>query len=311
MITEPIETEVSTLSGGVTLRGAWRSHGGGSASAPIVIIPGSGPTNRDGDSPLGVRAAVYRLLAEGLARQGVPSVRIDKRGMFSSAAPGLDANAVTVALYASDANAWAAEMKRRTGAPCAWLLGHSEGALVALAAAQTGEDLCGVILVSGPGRRLGEGLREQLRANPANAPLLPQAEAAITDIEAGRSVDAARLHPALQPLFFDEVQPFLVSLFAQDPAALAKAYRGPMLIVHGETDLQASVADARALKAARPDATVTLLPGVNHVLKTAPLDRLANMATYADPSAPLAPGVADAIASFVKATRGPRREQPR
>ena len=45
---------------------------------------------------------------------------------------------------------------------------------------------------------------------------------------------------------------------------------------------------------------MVVLDGVNHVLKAAPLDRGANMATYADPSLPVAPGVADAIAAFVK-----------
>jgi hypothetical protein len=42
-----------------------------------------------------------------------------------------------------------------------------------------------------------------------------------------------------------------------------------------------------------------ILPGVNHVLKAAPADRAGNMATYADPSLPLAPGVVDRIAAFV------------
>src|SRR5437764_4345122 len=55
-------------------------------SATILIIPGSGPTDRDGNSPLGISAAPYRLLAQGLATKGVASVRIDKRGMFESRA---------------------------------------------------------------------------------------------------------------------------------------------------------------------------------------------------------------------------------
>jgi hypothetical protein len=53
--------------------------------APVVlIIPGSGPTDRDGNNPLGITAAPYRLLAEALAAKRVSSVRIDKRGMFGS-----------------------------------------------------------------------------------------------------------------------------------------------------------------------------------------------------------------------------------
>src|SRR4051812_28867772 len=76
-------------------------------AATILIIPGSGPTDRDGNNPLGVRAAPYRLLAEGLAAKGVATVRIDKRGMFESRAAVSDGNAVTVADYAADAHRWA------------------------------------------------------------------------------------------------------------------------------------------------------------------------------------------------------------
>jgi hypothetical protein len=61
-----------------------------------------------------------------------------------------------------------------------------------------------------------------------------------------------------------------------------------------------TVADARTLKAAQPKASLVLLPQVNHLLKVAPADRGPNLATYADPSLPLAPGVVEAIATFLK-----------
>jgi hypothetical protein len=302
-VAQPVESELTTASNGVTLRGAWVAPTASAVAAPVVIIPGSGPTNRDGDNPLGVRARSYALLAEGLAARGVPSLRVDKRGMFSSAAAGVDPNAVTIALYAEDARAWAAEAARKAGAPCAWLLGHSEGALVALAAAQDSDaPICGVLAVSGPGRKLGQVLREQLRANPANAPILPQAEAAIAELEAGRPVDAAALHPGLQSLFAAPVQPFLRSLLGLDPAVLARDLKKPLLILQGETDLQTAPADAEALKAARPDATLIMLPGVNHALKNAPADRAANLATYADPSLPIAKEVLEAVVMFVRTT---------
>src|ERR1700761_1224722 len=74
----------------------------GSPKAPLVlIIPGSGPIDRDGNGAGGIKAASYRLLAEALASNGVASVRIDKRGMFASAAAG-DGNHVTMAGYGQD-----------------------------------------------------------------------------------------------------------------------------------------------------------------------------------------------------------------
>lgn len=269
----------------------------------VVVIPGSGPTDRDGNNPLGVAAAPYRLLAEGLAQAGVASVRIDKRGLFGSRTAIADPNAVTIADYAADARAWAVTAAKAAGRPCAWLVGHSEGALVALKAAQDPAGLCGVVLVAGPGRPLGQVMRDQLRANPANAPILAPALAAIDSLEAGRRVPPEQLPEPLPRLFPAAVQGYLIDLFAQDPAKLAAGVRLPMLIVQGDRDLQVSTEDARALAKAQPNATLTVLPGVNHVLKAAPEDRAGNMATYADPSLPIAPAVVRAIAGFVTAKR--------
>jgi hypothetical protein len=271
-------------------------------SAPVVlIIPGSGPTDRDGNNPLGVTAAPYRLLAEALAAKGVSSARIDKRGMFGSKAAVADANKVTIADYAADTHNWVDAIHKRTGAKCVWVLGHSEGALVALASAQNPDGMCGVILVSGAGRRMSDIIREQLRANPGNAPVLDSAMAAIDSLEQGRHVDVTDMHPALQRLFAPQVQDFLIDMFRQDPARLAAAVKLPMLIVQGERDVQVSVADAKALATAQPKARLVLIPAMNHVLKdVASDDRAANVATYADPSLPVDSTAVDAIASFVK-----------
>lgn len=278
------------------------------AGAPVaLIIPGSGPTDRDGNNPLGVTAAPYRLLASALAERGVASVRIDKRGMFGSTAAG-DGNAVTVADYVRDTRSWIESIRRHTGADCVWLIGHSEGGLVALAAAQEPAGICGAVLIAAPGRRLGDMLREQLRANPANAPLLNQAMAAVDRLERGERVDVAGLHPALGQLFAPAVQGFLISVFAADPAQLAAAVRRPLLIVQGQRDLQVSEADARRLAAAQPAAQLVLLPQVNHVLKrVAGDDRAANLATYRDAALPLADGVAEPIARFITSRAQSRR----
>lgn len=272
------------------------------AGAPVVlIIPGSGPTDRDGNNPLGITSASYRLLAEALAEKQVSSVRIDKRGMFGSKAAVKDGNAVTLGDYAADAHAWAKSIRDRTKAKCVWLLGHSEGGLVALTAAQQPEGLCGVILVAAPGQRLGDVMRAQLRANPANAPVLDDALATIDSLEAGKRVDVSGLHPALQQLFAPQVQGFLIDVMAADPVKLAKSIKLPLLIVHGGKDLQVGEADAKALADPGIAATRLSVGDMTHALKAVEGDdRAANMATYADPSRPVHPKLVDAIASFVK-----------
>jgi pimeloyl-ACP methyl ester carboxylesterase len=266
----------------------------------MLIIPGSGPTDRDGNNPMGVKAATYKLLAEGLSERGIATVRIDKRGMFASAGAVKDGNSVTVDDYAADVRSWIRSIRKSTGASCIWLLGHSEGALVALAADGGSKEVCGLVLVAAPGRPLGQVLREQLRANPANAPVLDQALAAITRLEAGSPVDTAAMHPGLMPLFAPSVQKFMMSLLSYDPAKLLSRYDKPVLIVHGQRDLQVSEEDARRLKKANGKARLVIIPGANHVLKAVSSDdRAANMAAYANPALPLAPGVAQTIAGFV------------
>jgi uncharacterized protein len=284
------------------LRGTLLTPENGAGGEVVLILPGSGPTDRNGDNPMGVRAAPYRLLAEALAEAGVSSVRIDKRGMFASAAQGVDANAVTIADYAADVAAWTAAIKQRTSVRCVWLAGHSEGVLIALVAAQSDANVCGLVLIAGGGRRLSDVLREQLRSNPANAPLLSDAERIIAELEAGRRVPASSIPAPLQPLFYEAVQGFVISLFSYDPVELLRAYQGPVLVMQGTTDLQVTMADAELLANARPGVELARLEGVNHVLKVAPAERNANFAAYGNPTLPLAPGVAERIAAFV-ATR--------
>lgn len=132
----------------------------------------------------------------------------------------------------------------RTGEKCIWLLGHSEGGLVALASAAEVDRLCGLILVAIAGRPFGDVIKQQLRANDANTALLEAADHAINELAAGRRVDVAKIPPALSALFNPAVQPFLISIFALDPAKLAGRAKLPILILQGQRDTQVSAADA-------------------------------------------------------------------
>ena len=303
----PQETPIALGEGAAALHGTLLAPQGGSARPPILLIAGSGATDRDGNSPMGVKAQPYKLLAQGLAARGLTTLRYDKRGIAASraAAAGGQEDA-RLEHYAADAAAWARRLHAETGAPCVWLLGHSEGALLAEMAAQENPGVCGLVLVSGMGRKMADVLREQLRSNPANAPLLAQALPAVDALEAGRTVDSSGFHPALQPLFHASLQPFMMSMMRPDPAALLRKVDKPVLVLQGTTDLQTTVADAERLAGAGPHVRLVKLEGVNHVLKSAPADRPKNAATYADPDLPLAPGVVEAVADFVLAN-SPRR----
>lgn len=271
----------------------------------FLIVPGSGPTDRDGNSPLGIAAGPYRLLSEALAERGFPSLRIDKRGMFGSSGAVSDPNDATIARYGDDLLSWTSAIQERlpaeNGARCVIVVGHSEGGLVALAAMSRSPCVCGLALIASIGRPLHDVIREQLRANPANAPFLDEANAALTTLMRGDRVDGRGMSEALRPLFAPEVQGFLIDAFSYDPVELAAQVKVPVLVVQGTRDLQVSVADAQELARAAPHATLALVPGVNHVLKTVSSDDPSeNLATYANPTLPISPAVVHAIAQFAE-----------
>lgn len=267
----------------------------------LLIVPGSGPSDRDGNNPMGVAGGPYRQLAEALAARGVGTLRFDKRGIGGSRGAVGNANQVKMTDYAADVHAWIDVARKRTGRACIWVAGHSEGGLITLIAAQQPEGICGIVLISAAGRPLGAIMRDQFRANPGNAPIMDSAMGMLDAFEAGRHVDPATLKPPLGQLFPDSVQDFLIDQMRYDPPALAAKLKLPVLVVAGEYDVQIGVPDAQALAAAAPGAKLTVIPGMTHVLRIAPgPGPAASFATYGNAGLPVAPALVDAVAGFVK-----------
>lgn len=268
----------------------------GEAAPAALIIAGSGPTDRNGNSGLGITAGTYSLLAEGLGSEAITTLRYDKRGVGGSAPAMIAEDQLRFDTFVQDARAMAAWLRVETGQPCVWVIGHSEGALVGQAAAIDNPDVCGLVLVSGAGRPAAVVLREQIRAGTPE-PYLSQAIAVLDELDAGRTVDCP---PLLMALCRPSLQPYLISWMDMDPAALAAAEARPILVVQGSTDIQTTVTDAQTLAGAREGIDLRVLEGVNHVLKAAPAERAANLATYSNPDLPLADGVVAAIADFIR-----------
>lgn len=263
----------------------------------VIIIPGSGPTDRDGNSPnLGLQSDTYKLLAQGLSENGITTIRIDKRGFYGSSSAISDPNDVTIEAYADDAGNWvqyAADL-----ANCVWLAGHSEGGLVAMAASeQTSDELCGLVLLATPGRPIGQLLVEQLEANPANASLMPEITDIVADLEAGKRRDEGTITPILRPLFSEGLQRFMIDLFSYDPVVVAERLAGPALIVQGDEDIQVRTKDADLLQAALSNADRLDLEGATHMLKLSVKGQ--PFATYTDPSLPLHDALISGIVDFL------------
>ena len=101
----------------------------------VLIISGSGPTDRDGNNPDGGRNDSLKRLAWVLAKHNIASVRYDKRGVAASLAATPDERNLTVEAYVADAEAWGRKLKTDPRFGQLILLGHSEGALIASLAA--------------------------------------------------------------------------------------------------------------------------------------------------------------------------------
>jgi hypothetical protein len=267
----------------------------GAAPPVALIIAGSGPTDRNGNQP-GLVNDHLRHLAAALAAEGIATLRTDKRGVAASAAAAPDESALTPQVYARDAAGWLALLDARPDLGPVSVIGHSEGALIATLAAQA-HPVAALVLLAGAGEPADRLIARQLAAAGLPEPL-QQASAAISAaLQDGTPLPA--IPPALAPLYRPSVRPYLSAWFRLDPAAeLAQVPAGiPVMIAQGGTDLQVFPDQADRLAAARPDAQVLRIAGMNHILRPAPADRAANLATYADPSLPLAPGLAPAIAA--------------
>lgn len=261
----------------------------------VLILGDAGPTDRDGNQP-GWHNDGLKRLAAGLAECGVASLRPDKRGVGGSTAAGVDEETLRFDELADDGVAWFALLRAQPGIGGVSLLGHGEGALVATMAARRAP-ATRLVLVAGAGRPGAEVLRARLATTFVASPaLLRRADDTLARLQRG---EGDEFPAALGAMFRGSIQPFLISWFRIDPVHELTATAMPVLVVQGTRDVQADGADARRLAGARPGVSLALVEGMNHVLRLAPADWAANVATYARPDAPLAPGLVARICDFL------------
>lgn len=268
------------------------------AGMPVVlIIAGSGPTDRDGNSPLlpGKNDSL-KLLALGLAARGIASLRYDKRGAAASRAAAGSESDLRFNTYVDDALGWVRSLRADKRFTRLTIAGHSEGSLIGMIAAQRAS-ADGYVSLEGAGRPAAVLLREQIDKPTTPRELAAQAGHIIDELAAGRTV--ADVPAALAPLFHASVQPYIISWFRYDPSHEIAKLKGRVAIVQGTADVQVVKADAEALHAALPTARYVLVEGMNHVLKHAPdtTTPAAVLAGYTDPSLPVEPAVIDTVAA--------------
>ncbi len=259
----------------------------------VLIISGSGPTDRDGNNPF-MKNNSLKMLATELSRNDIASFRFDKRGVGKSKEATLNEADLRFETYVDDVEDWIALFKKDSRFSNVYVLGHSEGSLLGMLAAQE-LSVKGYISVAGLGRPASEVIREQLQKQSMQ--LAGMAEPVLTGLEKGELSDS--IPPLLNSLLRPSVQPYLISWFNYDPCEEIQKVSCPVLLVQGTNDLQVPVRDAELLKEASPSANLKIIQGMNHIFKFTSDDRIENLQSYHNPELPIYIGLVNVIVQFI------------
>ena len=259
----------------------------------VAFVAGSGPTDRDWNSPLipGSNGSA-RLLAQDLAHSGFISVRYDKRASGPHAKENVPRLAGTISLQShvdEFAGAVAAVAARQdVEADHIYALTNSEGAIHALNYQRQAEGqlLAGFVLTGMPGRSIADTMRSQvipqLSALPDGTEMINHYQEAIADFLARRPVHLdPSLPDALKMVFASLTNPanlpFARELMSVNPAELMCQITQPILVVIGKKDIQVNwQTDGRLLERAvaeRDNVSFAYPDNANHVLKYEPKPR--------------------------------------
>jgi len=262
----------------------------------VIIIPGSGPTDRDGNNPiLPGKNNSLKYLAEFLRGEKISSLRIDKRGVAASAKAMVAEKDLRLNTYVDDVVRWI-NFLRKKGAQKITIIGHSEGSLIGMLAVQKVR-VDGYISIAGVARPAADLLLEQL-SKQLPAAMMQEVKSTIETLKAGKTTD--RFPPALANLFRPSVQPYLISWFKYDPAKEIAKLKVPILIMHGDTDIQIPTQAAKSLHAGASGSKLEIINGMNHVLKVATQEKKSQDAAYTDSKIPLHPRLGKVIVGFVR-----------
>ncbi|UBM63229.1 alpha/beta hydrolase [Candidatus Sulfidibacterium hydrothermale] len=259
-----------------------------------LLIPGSGPTDRNGNNPM-MKNNALKMLAEALYQNGIASLRYDKRGVGASKVPGFSESNIRFEQYIADARGWVDFLKQNKKFSSIVVIGHSQGSLIGMVVAQD-KAVSKFVSLEGAGDPINVVLRRQLQSQPEQ--VKKPAFAILDSLEAGKQVKNV---PAwLYTLFRPSIQPYMISWFRYHPQKEIAKLHKPVLIVQGTTDIQVSLSDAGKLKKADPSAQLLIISGMNHILKDAPADRQENIKTYNEPDLPLNKKLVTELVKFIK-----------
>jgi len=256
-----------------------------------IIIAGSGPTDRNCNSQLGLTTDAFKMLATELSAAGISSYRYDKRGIGMSTK--VSQKSMTLYDRVVDIKAlvdhFSADFDKIV------LVGHSEGVIVGMMAAAEHHKVDAFVGIAGPSTSMKDVILEQMAKYPKAIPML---EKHFSELE--NDLPYSEVNPMFLSFFNEELRPFMKSAIEIDPTInITKLYK-PTLIVGGRCDVQVATYHAEALHAACPNSSLLLVDSMGHVLKQLKDDCSNQADAYSDASLPLNDGFVHGLIGFLR-----------
>ncbi len=277
------------------LKGTLRDAG--NKSPVVIVIVGSGPTDRNGNSPLGIKCDAYKQLAEDLYSEGISTLCFDKRGIGESSKAMIAEKDLRFTHLVDDVKAWVKLLAKDQRFSSIIIAGHSEGSLIGMLAAQNNPQVAKYISIAGAAEGADQLLKQQLAAQPEA--VKKQIYDMIDQLKSGKTI--SNVPVSLHALFRPDVQPYMISWLRYTPSDELKKLKQPVLIVQGTTDIQVDEKQGTMLHAAKPNAQLALIKDMNHVLKHCPsMNQLEQQKTYQSPTPRVSGELVKRMAEFIK-----------
>ncbi len=293
------EEDVKCTSPSCTLSGSLLVPNNSNQPPVAIIIPGSGPVDRNGNAGLMLYTNAYQMLAKALGNNQIATLRFDKRGSGKSTPSTIKTNELKLDHFVNDVINWIDLINESKRFGDIYLIGHSQGSLIGILAAHK-RDVAGLISIAGAGKPIDVVLKEQLKPKLPEE-LYHESARIIDTLKTGETVD--QVNPFLMSVFNPQIQPFLMSWMKYDPCTEIAKLTIPTLIINGSTDIQVSTHNAMLLHEAAQKSEFLLIDQMNHIMKEAPADTNLNMATYNNGKLPLKAELTEAIVTFINYNR--------
>ena len=258
----------------------------------VIIIPGSGPTDRNGNQAM-MQTNSLKFLAEQLSNEGIATYRFDKSMIHQMTQEGFSEAQVNFDDFVADAKAVIDYFANTGNFDKIIVAGHSQGSLVGLLASADTTDA--YISLCGPSESIDVTIVDQI--NKQLPDKKGETERILSLLKKGET--ATDVDPGLMMIFRPSVQPFMISWMKYVPKEEIKKLSVPILIVGGTKDMQVPVADAEVLNLSAENSQLLIVENMNHIFKIIEGNELENQMSYINPELPVSEKLVEGILKFI------------